>query len=411
VKVRIKLRISSKIIFLGVALVILSSICSTFSCLTDTYAYFDDTRNVDVNLTAAMWDSEANLMELSDYKLPANNETLNGTSFIIRENPKSSETGDNSVDENSSNHGSSANDFLSDFSVAGNDTISLITNNSTLVDGNSRDSVDSSTYLEQPSTVLPAANFNSNITSGYAPLSVQFIDLSKNATKWNWDFEDGSASTEQNPIHIYSSSGTYTVNLTISNTNGTDSKLSSISVLEKPAVVLPIANFSSNVSSDFIPLSIKFTDLSENTTIWNWDFGDGNNSTEQNPVHTYSAPRNYVVTLAASNENGANSTFCTITVLQTALPIANFSSNIINGYAPLSVQFTDLSENATVWNWNFGDGNNSTEQNPVHTYSAAGNHTVRLIATNASCQSAKTREISVNKKLYNKRDFREQKTP
>ena len=51
------------------------------------------------------------------------------------------------------------------------------------------------------------------------------------------------------------------------------------------------------------------------------------------------------------------------------LPIANFSSNITMGNTPLSVQFTDLSENATEWNWDFGDGTNSTEQNPTHTYS------------------------------------------
>jgi PKD repeat protein len=359
------MRAFNKIIFLGMALVILSLICSTFSCLTDTYAYFEDAKNVDVNLTAATWDSKATLIELPDYKLPANDEKLNGTAFITREYSKASGTGNNSVCENSSNHGSSVNDLMTDFSVAGNDSINLTTNNSTLADGNSRDSLDSSTDPEQPSAVLPVANFSSNVTSGSAPLSVQFIDLSKNATKWNWDFEDGNTSIEQNPIHVYSSSGTYTVNLTISNTNGTDSKLSSISVLEKPAVVLPpVANFSSNVSRGFAQLSIQFTDLSENATVWNWNFGDGNNSTEQNPVHTYSAPGSYIVELAASNENSTNSTFCTITVLQTVLPIANFSSNTTSGHA-----------------------------------------------TNAALQSTKTCKISVDQKFCKKRDLRAQKAP
>ncbi len=66
------------------------------------------------------------------------------------------------------------------------------------------------------------------------------------------------------------------------------------------------------------------------------------------------------------------------TVTEPVLPVANFSSNVTSGYAPLSVQFTDLSKNATGWNWNFGDGANSTEQNPIHTYSTAGNYTVTL---------------------------------
>jgi len=106
------------------------------------------------------------------------------------------------------------------------------------------------------------------------------------------------------------------------------------------------------------------------------DFGDGDASTSQNPVHTYSVVGNYTVTLSASNENGTNSTFSTITVQQPALPIANFVSNITSGYAPLTVQFTDRSENATGWSWDFGDGNTSTAQNPVHTYSVVGNYTV-----------------------------------
>jgi FOG: PKD repeat len=122
-------------------------------------------------------------------------------------------------------------------------------------------------------------------------------------------------------------------------------------------------------------------------------------------VHTYSAPGSYTVTLAASNENGTNSTFSTMIVLQTVLPVANFSSNITSSYAPLSVQFTDLSDNATGWNWDFGDGVNSTQQNPMHTYSIAGNYTVNLIATNAAGKSKKIHLVSVDKKICNKRDF------
>lgn len=323
------MRAFNKIILLGAVLVGLSIICSTFPCLTDTHASFDDAKSVDINLTAATWDSKANLVELPGSELPINDEKLSRTTFVTKENQKASITGNSSIDKNPSTNGISGNDLVSDFSVAGNDNINLTTNNSTVADGNSTISSDSLTVPEQTPTVLPVANFNSDVKSGYAPLSVQFIDLSKNATKWNWDFGDGKTSSEQNPKHNYSTEGTYTVNLTVSNTNYTDSKLSSISVLGKIAIVLS--------------------------------------------------------------------------------PVANFSSNVSRGFVPLSIQFTDLSENATAWNWDFGDGNNSTEQNPVHTYSAAGNYTAKLIAINAACQSTKTREIPVKKKSYNKRDSREQK--
>ena len=62
--------------------------------------------------------------------------------------------------------------------------------------------------------------------------------------------------------------------------------------------------------------------------------------------------------------------------------VVNFSSNVTRGYPPLSVQFTDLSQNATGWDWEFGDGATSFEQNPMHTYSEAGTYTVKLIVTN-----------------------------
>lgn len=76
------------------------------------------------------------------------------------------------------------------------------------------------------------ADFSSNITSGCALLSVQFNDSSQNATAWNWDFGDGLNSTNQNPVHTYSSEGIYTVNLIVSNANKTASKMSTITVME-----------------------------------------------------------------------------------------------------------------------------------------------------------------------------------
>lgn len=116
-----------------------------------------------------------------------------------------------------------------------------------------------------PTRTLPVANFTSSVTNGQAPLSVQFTDTSENATERTWDFNnDGIAdSSSINPVYTYTVQGTYTAKLTVSNENGTDSKLATITVSE-PAEVLPVANFSSNVTSGYTPLSVRFTDLSEN---------------------------------------------------------------------------------------------------------------------------------------------------
>ena len=82
--------------------------------------------------------------------------------------------------------------------------------------------------------VFPAANFSASITSGYAPLSVQFTDHSQNAAAWNWDFNnDGVAdSITENPVYIYTSPGTYVSKLTVSNANGTDTETATINVLQ-----------------------------------------------------------------------------------------------------------------------------------------------------------------------------------
>lgn len=73
-------------------------------------------------------------------------------------------------------------------------------------------------------------------------------------------------------------------------------------------------------------------------------------------------------------------------------PVAKFSSNVTEGSVPLSVQFTDISENATSWIWDFGDGNNSTEQNPTHVYNKEGTYIVSLNSSNSFGHSIETKD-------------------
>jgi PKD repeat protein len=159
---------------------------------------------------------------------------------------------------------------------------------------------------------------------------VRFTDLSKNAVQWNWDFRDGTYSGLPNPTHTFSVAGTYTVNLTVSNANGTNSKNASITVLVQP--VLPVANFSSNFTQGYAPLSVQFTDLSSNTVQWNWNFGDGTYSALPNPTHTYSAAGKYTVNLRVTNNAGNNTATKSnyITVLAPKPPVANFRSSVMS---------------------------------------------------------------------------------
>ena len=148
--------------------------------------------------------------------------------------------------------------------------------------------------------VPPTAGFSSSVTSGCAPMTIQFTDQSQGAPNtWAWNFPGGTpaTSTEQNPSVVYTTPGTYSVNLTVSNGAGTDdiSQPQLIQVSEGPA-----ANFTYDLTGS----EITFTNTSANATSYAWNFGDNTNSTDENPVHNYTASGQYTVTLTAMNDCG-----------------------------------------------------------------------------------------------------------
>ncbi|WP_292464808.1 PKD domain-containing protein [Methanolobus sp.] len=239
----------------------------------------------------------------------------------------------------------------------------------------------------------PVAGFTSNVTSGAVPLSVSFTDQSTNATAWYWDFGDGNTSALQNPTHTYMDVGTYNVNLTAINSisgNDTLTRTDYITV-----AIAPVASFTANVTSGAVPLSVNFTDGSANAPIsWSWDFGDGTNSTEQNPTHTYASAGTYTVSLNSTNVAGSNTSTQNDYITAAVTPVTSFTANVTFGAIPLSVNFTDLSGNSpTSWFWDFGDGTNSTDRNVTHTYTSAGTFIVNLTATNAGGSNINTQTI------------------
>ncbi|TQD24451.1 PKD domain-containing protein [Methanolobus vulcani] len=245
-------------------------------------------------------------------------------------------------------------------------------------------------------TEPPVANFSANVTEGVIPLSVNFTDLSTNTpTNWFWDFGDGNTSTDQSPIHIYTSAGTYNVSLNVTKAGGSNvsTQLSYIT-----AYAVPVSNFSTNVTEGAAPLTVNFTDLSINIpSNWSWDFGDGSNSTSQSPIHTYALAGTYNVSLNATNPAGSDVTTKTSYITVYITPVANFTADVTSGTAPLSVTFTDQSTNTpTSWLWDFGDGSNSSSQNQTHSYTAAGSYNVTLNATNVAGSNISTQLYYIN---------------
>jgi len=209
-------------------------------------------------------------------------------------------------------------------------------------------------------------------------LTVVFSDLSSDADTWAWDFGDGNTSASQNVVHTFTADGTYNVCLITTNPCSSDTTCMMVTVTDAGAP--PCTSTVAGFTSSSVGLDAVFVDGSSDATSWSWDFGDGNTSIGQNPVHTYAADGTYNVCLIASNACSSDTTCMNVIVsaANCTAAVAGFTS------APsgLTVNFTDTSTDPTGWAWDFGDGNTSTAQNPVNTYATAGTYTVCLTVTN-----------------------------
>lgn len=245
-------------------------------------------------------------------------------------------------------------------------------------------------------------------TADFSPTDVclneptQFTDLSTvpsgNVTGWNWDFANGGAtSTDQQPTYTFTDFGTYDVELIAYSDSGcTDTILLPVTVHP-----MPVAEFSFDTACAELPSS--FVDLSSITsgviTSWFWDFGDSGTSASQNPTHVYATGGTYTVTLIAGSDLGCSDTIV-YDVLVYPKPTADFTA--LDACQNLPNQFTDASAvlapgSVDQWNWNFGNGSQSTDQNPTHVYANSGTYDVTLIGTTSNgCSDTITHSTEVH---------------
>ena len=243
----------------------------------------------------------------------------------------------------------------------------------------------------------PVVDFTGDPISGQVPLTVQFTDLTTNSpTSWEWVVNQfGTTYRQQNPSHTYTSPGLKPVSLTAINNDGTGRLVRPNYINVLPRNNPPTADFIANPTQGTSPLTVQFQDRSTNNpTSWLWLFGtdDIEFSTEQNPTVTYPNPGTYNVSLRAINQYGEDTLVRNgyITVRQNQTLFADFDASPQVGYAPLTVQFTNLSSpvnSIDLYEWNFGESPagtvDSTEINPSYTYSSTGQKTVRLTVSNA----------------------------
>ncbi|MFH1422925.1 MAG: PKD domain-containing protein [Planctomycetota bacterium] len=262
-------------------------------------------------------------------------------------------------------------------------------------------------------SIPPVADFSATPKTGMAPLTVHFTNFyTGNINFYSWDFDnDGIVdSNEQNPSFTYNTTGSYNVKLKVLGPDGSDEQIKNNFIIVVDEIVPPIADFSAEPTTGTAALTVVFTNLSTDATSWQWDFNnDGTvDSASENPSFSYTSSGTYTVKLTVTGAGGSDEEikydFITVSQAPQGAPTADFSATPASGAAPLAVTFTDLSTDATSWQWDFNnDGTlDSTEENPTYVYTNAGTYTVKLlvIGQGGSDVEIKINFITVTEAIY-----------
>ena len=164
---------------------------------------------------------------------------------------------------------------------------------------------------------------------------------------------------------------------------------------------LPSAEFTMVVEAEYAPVTVRFRGPEDREiTYYSWNFGDGNTSTEKDPVHTFRHAGEYGISLTVGGPSGSSSSGQQVTVRQRKAPVVRFDVSTAAGEAPLQVLFRNrTSGEVDKFRWDFGDGHKSTEWEPNHTYQEAGAFDVELVADGPGGQSRYARQILVAEAL------------
>ncbi|MCB9184694.1 MAG: PKD domain-containing protein [Flavobacteriales bacterium] len=299
--------------------------------------------------------------------------------------------------------------------------------------------------------LAPAAGFTYNQLG--CGTTVTFTDTSLNLPSgWAWDFGDGMISTDQDPVHVYSTSGTYTVTLISNNQNGQDTAYADVTIdlnwqapiaaCDAPSTgdvagfgLLDVSlNGMSHPSADavtegYLDATCYATTVTEGTEltialsadaaaahamrVWaDWDgsgsfsanelvlTGEGSSASASlivpagsllnTPLRLRAVAAYSLVTpnpaACGTIAYGQAEDYTIIVVPNLNPPIASFTASPLIS-CDGTVQFHDASLNVpTAWSWDFGDGTGSSDQDPVHTFTASGIYTITLTAINANGQ-------------------------
>jgi gliding motility-associated-like protein len=230
----------------------------------------------------------------------------------------------------------------------------------------------------------PTVAFNA-LNPPYCDLTpIAFQNMSVGAYDYNWDFNDGSNAFVSNPTHQFPSVGTYNVVLT-----ATDPNTGCIDSVMQPVTIAPTPNpdFSYSDSIGCGMLNVFYTAAVYNTS-WNyvWNFGNGASTEQVGQVgYQFTQQGCYDISLTVTNTQGCSATetnFNVACVYESPVAVAGADPTEVTTLEPL-VEFSNNSENATSYAWNFGDGTYGFGFEPIHLFPAEpADYVVSLVAMN-----------------------------
>ena len=246
----------------------------------------------------------------------------------------------------------------------------------------------------------PVASFTSSVSN----LTASFdgsgsSDPDGTVVSYAWNFGDGSTGTGVTASHTYSTAGTYSVTLTVTDNGGATNSVSQNVTVTAP-IQPPVASFTSSVSNLTASFDGSGSSDPDGTVVsYAWNFGDGSTGTGVTASHTYSTAGTYSVTLTVTDNGGAtNSVSQNVTVTApNQPPTASFTSTVAN----LSASFdgsasSDPDGTVVSYAWNFGDGTTGSGVKVTHAYAAAGTYSVTLTVTdNGGATAFVTNSVTV----------------
>jgi PKD repeat protein len=241
----------------------------------------------------------------------------------------------------------------------------------------------------------PIADFGAPVDTSCSPIMVVFANRSLgNATSFQWDLGNGKMSADSiPPPQTYLTDTTvsvYTIQLIAGNRCGQDTTSRQIAV--KPVDVN--AFFNIPAQEGCAPYEVQFTNLATPGARVEWDFGDGNRSSEENPLYRFEEAGEYIVHQYAANGCGVDTVAQRIFVLPA--PDLGFSHP---GYSCIGdpIAFVNESQGAMGQWWSFGDGDSSQLRDPVHAFDQPGTYTISLagISLQNGCPAKIQSEITV----------------